>query len=177
MTYIQLLWCLATVAKGLRKSAFYSSSTAREQTFLSFHLLDHKIIETLPIRSSFWLKAELRALELNKKVKFLVSVSSQGRGSKQFLSQLWSSSKSASTHLYVRLIDKINNIARYNLIDTKYRQMAFQLARWCCSRALFGNLWSNKSEWWLPEGDNNPWNLLFSSQMSKLYGVLVTKAE
>ena len=35
-------------------------------------------------------------------------------------------------------IDKINNIARYNLIDTKYRQISFQLARWGCSHALFG---------------------------------------
>jgi hypothetical protein len=35
-------------------------------------------------------------------------------------------------------VDMINNIARYNLIDTKYRQMAFRSARWCCSRALFG---------------------------------------
>ena len=59
----------------------------------------------------------------------------------------------------------VNNKARYNLIDTKYSQMAFQLARWRCSRALFGNPWSNKSEWWPPEGDN-PWNLLFSSQIS-----------
>ena len=58
-------------------------------------------------------------------------------------------------------IDKMNNIARYNLIDTKYRQMEFRSARWRCSRALFGNTWSNKSEWWLPEGEN-PWNLLFS---------------
>ena len=43
---------------------------------------------------------------------------------------------------------------RYNLIDTKYRQMAFQSARWHCSLALFGNPWSNKSEWWSPEVDN-----------------------
>ena len=61
-------------------------------------------------------------------------------------------------------IDKINNIARYNLIDTKYQQMAFRLARWCCNHALFGNPWSNKSEWWLSEEDI-PWNLLFSSRI------------
>ena len=30
--------------------------------------------------------------------------------------------------------------------------------------ANFWNPWSNKSEWWPPEGDT-PWNLLFSSQM------------
>ena len=42
--------------------------------------------------------------------------------------------------------------------------MAFWLARWCCSHGLFGNPWSNKSEWWPPEGDN-PWNLLFSSRI------------
>ena len=35
--------------------------------------------------------------------------------------------------------------------------------RWRCSRALFGNHWSNKSEWWPLEGDK-PWNLLFSSR-------------
>ena len=61
-------------------------------------------------------------------------------------------------------IDKINNIARYTLINTKYRQMAFRLARWHCSCVLFGNPWSNKSEWWPPEGDNS-WNLLFSSRI------------
>ena len=60
-------------------------------------------------------------------------------------------------------IDKINNIARYNLIDTKYRQMVFRSARWRCSCLLFGKPWSNKSEWWPPERDN-PWNLLFSSR-------------
>ena len=49
--------------------------------------------------------------------------------------------------IYTSAIDKINNIARYNLIDTKYRQMVFKSARWHCSRALFGNPWSNKSEW------------------------------
>ena len=59
-------------------------------------------------------------------------------------------------------IDKINNIARYNLIDTKYRQMVFRSARWRCSCLLFRKPWSNKSEWWPPERDN-PWNLLFSS--------------
>ena len=59
-------------------------------------------------------------------------------------------------------IEIINNIARHNLIDAKYHQMAFRSARWRCSRALFGSPWSNKSEWWPPEGDN-PWNLLFSS--------------
>ena len=48
---------------------------------------------------------------------------------------------------YQRNIDKMNNIVGYNLNDTKYRQMAFQLARWHCSLALFGNPWSNKSEW------------------------------
>ena len=48
---------------------------------------------------------------------------------------------------YQRNIDKMNNIVRYNLNDTKYRQMAFQLARWRCSCGLFGNTWSNKSEW------------------------------
>ena len=40
--------------------------------------------------------------------------------------------------------------------------------RWCSDQslpAIFWNPWSNKSEWWPPEGDN-PWNLLFSSQMS-----------
>ena len=58
-------------------------------------------------------------------------------------------------------IDKINNIAKYNLINTKYCQMAFWSVRWRCSRALFGNPWSNESEWWPPEGEN-PWNLLFS---------------
>ena len=47
-------------------------------------------------------------------------------------------------------IDKINNIARYNLIDTKFHQMVFRSARWRCSRALYGNQWSNKSEWWPP---------------------------
>ena len=62
------------------------------------------------------------------------------------------------------IIDNINNIARYNLSDKKYRQMVFRSARWSCSRAMFGNPWSNKSEWWLPEGDN-PWNLLFSSRI------------
>ena len=45
------------------------------------------------------------------------------------------------------LIDKINNTARYNLIDTKYHQMAFRLARGRCDCVLFGNPWSNKSEW------------------------------
>ena len=60
------------------------------------------------------------------------------------------------------IIDKINNIARYNFIDTKYHQMAFRSARWRCSHVLFGSPWSNKSEWWPPEGDN-PLNLLFSS--------------
>ena len=35
-------------------------------------------------------------------------------------------------------IDKINNIAMYNLINWKYGQMVFQSARWPCSRALFG---------------------------------------
>ena len=34
-----------------------------------------------------------------------------------------------------RTIDKVNNIARYNLINTKY------------GHGLFGNPWSNKSEW------------------------------
>ena len=61
-------------------------------------------------------------------------------------------------------IDKINNIARCSLIDTKYCQMAFRSARWHFSRALFGNLWSIKSEWWTSEGDNL-WNLLFSSRI------------
>ena len=65
----------------------------------------------------------------------------------------------------MKTIDKINNIAKYNLIDTKYCQMVFQLARWRCSPALFGNPWSNKTEWWQPEG-GNPWNLLFSSWIS-----------
>ena len=37
-----------------------------------------------------------------------------------------------------------------DLIDTKYRQMVIQSARWHCSCALFGNPWSNK-EWWLPK--------------------------
>ena len=37
------------------------------------------------------------------------------------------------------LIDKINNIARHNLIDTKYHQMVFRSARWHCSCGLFGN--------------------------------------
>ena len=36
------------------------------------------------------------------------------------------------------VIDKINNIARYNLIDTKYGQMALRLAKRRCSLALFG---------------------------------------
>ena len=61
-------------------------------------------------------------------------------------------------------IDKINNIPRYNLINTKYRQMAFRSTRWRCSRVLFGNPWSNESEWWPPEGDN-PRIFLFSSQI------------
>ena len=68
--------------------------------------------------------------------------------------------------MYYRItcrIDKINNIAKYNLIDTNYHQIAFWLARWLCSRTLSGNLWSNKSEWWPPEGDNL-WN--FSSQIN-----------
>ena len=30
--------------------------------------------------------------------------------------------------LHLTVIDKINNIARYNPIDTKYLQMAFRLA-------------------------------------------------
>ena len=64
-------------------------------------------------------------------------------------------------------IDKMNKIARYNLIDTKYHQMAFWLARWCCSYVLLGNPWSNKSKWRPPEGDNQ-WNLLFSSRMIAL---------
>ena len=44
-------------------------------------------------------------------------------------------------------IDKINNIARYSLFDTKYCQMVFRSDRWHFSRALFGNPWSIKSEW------------------------------
>ena len=67
--------------------------------------------------------------------------------------------------IIVSNINKINNIAWYNLIDTKYFQMVFRLVRWRCSRALFGNPWSNKSEWRPPEGDN-PWNLLCSSRIA-----------
>ena len=37
-------------------------------------------------------------------------------------------SKTIITLLKFSKIDKINNIARYNLIDTKYRQMAFRSA-------------------------------------------------
>ena len=39
--------------------------------------------------------------------------------------------------------------------------------RWRSDQSLpvnFWNPWSNKSEWWLQEGDN-PWNLLFSSRI------------
>ena len=37
------------------------------------------------------------------------------------------------------LIEIINNIARHNLINAKYRQMVFRSARWHCSREFFGN--------------------------------------
>ena len=53
---------------------------------------------------------------------------------------------------------------QHSQIHSKYRQMAFRLARWRCCCELFENPWSNKSEWWPPEG-GNPWNLLFSSWM------------
>jgi hypothetical protein len=44
----------------------------------------------------------------------------------------------------VKTIDKINNIARCNLIAEKYHQMAFRLARWRCSCTLFGNPYTLK---------------------------------
>ena len=66
-------------------------------------------------------------------------------------------------------IDKINNIVRCNLIDTKYHQMGFRSARWRCSHALFGNPWSMKSEWWPQKGDNL-WNLFFSSRIKQRKG-------
>ena len=37
------------------------------------------------------------------------------------------------------LIEIINNKARHNLINVKYRQMAFRSARWRCSWEFFGN--------------------------------------
>ena len=83
--------------------------------------------------------------------------------------------KSSPTWICFTQIETYNNIARYNLIDTKYHQMAFRspsegapiTVRWRSDQsqpAIFLNTWSNKSEWWPPEGDN-PWNLLFSSQI------------
>ena len=85
--------------------------------------------------------------------------------------ELFSSKTQLSTFVVVQRAEKWElwlcryNIARYNLIDTKYRQMALRSARWPCSRMLFGNPRSNKSEWWPSEGDN-PWNLLFSSRIA-----------
>ena len=43
--------------------------------------------------------------------------------------------------------------------------------RWRSDRsqpAIFWNPWSNKSEWWPPEGDNS-WNLLFSSWIADFW--------
>ena len=40
---------------------------------------------------------------------------------------------------FIYLIEIINNKARHNLINVKYHQMAFRLARWCCSWEFFGN--------------------------------------
>ena len=39
--------------------------------------------------------------------------------------------------LYFQPIEIINNKARHNLINVKYRQMAFRSARWHCSREFF----------------------------------------
>ena len=66
-------------------------------------------------------------------------------------------------------IQLYKNIARYNLINTRYipSDGIPITIRWRSDQfqpAIFWNPWSNKSEWWLPEGDN-PWNLLFSSQI------------
>ena len=41
--------------------------------------------------------------------------------------------------LFQLFIEIINNIARHNLIDAKYSQMAFRSARWRCSWEFFGN--------------------------------------
>ena len=54
-------------------------------------------------------------------------------------------------------------ITTYNLIDTKYRQMAFWLPS--DGAPISPNQWSfGTPEWWLPERDN-PWSLLFSSRI------------
>ena len=63
----------------------------------------------------------------------------------------------------------INLAANNNWINAKYHQVAFRsIIRWGSDQSqpvIFNwNPWSNKSEWWSPEGDN-PWNLLFSSRI------------
>ena len=62
------------------------------------------------------------------------------------------SNKSMSI-LYI-LNEKINNKARHNLINAKYRWRSDQLDRWHWK--FFGTTWSNESDANPPEGDTNP---------------------
>ena len=57
----------------------------------------------------------------------------------------------------VYYIEIINNKARHNLINVKYRQMAFQSARWRCSWEFFGNPLV-KRKWCTAAGGRQPTN-------------------
>ena len=70
---------------------------------------------------------------------------------------------------YIWKNELYSNIASYNLIDTKHCQIAFQSPSDCTPIRPYQ--WSFRTpgqtkviEWWLPEGDN-PWSLMFNSQM------------
>ena len=65
-----------------------------------------------------------------------------------------------------RAIGKINN----NWIDAKYHQMAFRLARWCCSQVYFGESWSSKSDANVEDSDCTVWMLLFFSIVKPCQG-------
>ena len=57
-------------------------------------------------------------------------------------------------NLFLRFHDLyVHYVTKSFTIDKQHSQ-TFRSARWRCSHALFGNPWSNKSEWWPPEGDN-----------------------